>query len=234
MNINHLSQSGVLLVFKPSGLPTTHGQTSPCLVEEILSKYPNQTNVGGFQKGEGGLLYRLDNQTSGLVLFAENNRTFEQFTNDSHLLQVKKHYLAYVLGHVASDQGVISFPIAHHPRSQKKMIAMIEKNQKKRSEWRDADTYYRVLSRDQQGNSWLHLMIYQGARHQIRVHCAALGHPLVGDYLYNQRADETEPMLLRCQSVEWLSQKLLFSLTDLPLTDEEKGSFPELTTLTIG
>lgn len=233
MFITCAKDRGILEVYKPQGLPTTSGEISPSLAELVLQAAPEQKQVQGFHPNEGGLLYRLDNDTSGLVLFATTQETFHQFTEDTEKQLVKKHYLAYVEGIPRQSSGLIRFPIAHHPRSKRKMIAQKELNQKKRSEWRTAETYYRVLSTEPNGNSWLHVMIFQGARHQIRVHCAAIGHPLVGDILYNSQSNHERSMLLRCQTVEWVTKHQTFSLTDLRLPAEEKVSFPQLDSLTI-
>lgn len=234
MSIICAKRSNILEVYKPTGLPTTPGAISPSLTELILQKVPEQGKIQGFNINEGGLLYRLDNETSGLVLFASTQEAFVQFTEDTEKKLVKKHYLAYVEGTPKQSSGIIRFPIAHHPRSKKKMVAQKELNQQKRGEWRAAETFYQVLSVDAEGNSWLHVMIFQGARHQIRVHCAAIGHSLVGDRLYNPEQYNEQSMRLCCQAVEWTTKQLTFSLTDLGLPAEEKDRFPQLDSLTIG
>lgn len=234
MLITCVKDSGILVVFKPSELPTVVGEQSPALTELILSEYPEQAKITGFHENEGGLLYRLDNETSGVVLFATSQKTFDQFTADVQASRVKKHYLAYVRGVLQTETGTINFPIAHHPRSKRKMVAQKEHNQQKRGNWRAATTHYKVIKRDSHGNCWIHVMILQGARHQIRVHCAAIGHPLVGDKLYDMTTPQDSKLLLRCESIEWTSKSQIFSLTDLALTQEEKGTFPPLTSLTIG
>lgn len=234
MSIICAKESGIIEAYKPTLLPTAPGLVSPSLTELLLQEFPEQSKIKGFHPNEGGLLYRLDNETSGLVLFATDQKIFEQFHQDTEEKQVRKHYLAYVEGCPRKNSGIVQFPIAHHPRSKKKMVAQKELNQQKRSEWRPAETFYQVLSTNNQGNTWLHLMIYQGSRHQIRVHCAALGHPLIGDKLYNPNQNSDQTMLLRCHTVEWIKKQQTFSLTDLALPTEEKETFPKLDSLTIG
>ncbi len=234
MSIICAKQSSILEVYKPTGLPTTPGMTSPSLTELVLQAVPDQNQIQGFHSNEGGLLYRLDNETSGLVLFAVSQEAFAQFTQDTDKQLVKKHYLAYVEGIPSQSSNIIRYPIAHHPRNKKKMVVQKEISQQKRSEWRTAETFYQVLSTDSKGNSWLHVMIFQGARHQIRVHCASIGHPLVGDKLYNPEQNNEQSMLLRCQAVEWTAKGQTFSLTDLGLPAEENSNFPRLDSLTIG
>lgn len=234
MSITCVNSNGVLCVFKPSDLPTVVGEQSPALTELVLREYPEQSKIVGFHENEGGLLYRLDNETSGVVLFATSQKVFDQFTADVQVGRVKKHYLAYVRGVLQTESGTINFPIAHHPRSKRKMVAQKEDNQQKRGNWRPATTLYKVIKRDSHGNCWIHVMILQGARHQIRVHCAAIGYPLVGDKLYDASASTDSKLFLRCESIEWTNKQQIFSLTDLALTQEENGIFPPLTSLTIG
>ncbi len=234
MSITCGKHNSILEVYKPIMIPTVPGVLTPALTELVINQFPEQMDIEGFHPNEGGLLYRLDNETSGLVLFATDQATFDQFQQDSQNKRIKKHYLAYVEGILPQYSGVIEYPIAHHPRSKKKMVIQKEHNQQKRGEWRPAQTYFRVISTDKTSCSWIHLMIYQGARHQIRVHCAAIGHPLVGDSLYNTTASNAQPFQLRCQAIEWTNKKMTFSLTDLALTAEEKNDFPVLPSLTIG
>ncbi len=234
MSIICAKHTSILEVYKPIMTPTVPGVLSPSLTELVINQFPEQRGIEGFHPNEGGLLYRLDNETSGLVLFATDQATFDQFQQDSQNQRIKKHYIAYVEGILPNYSGIIEYQIANHTRTKKKMVVQKEHNQQKRGEWRHAQTFFQVISTDQAGRSWIHLMIYQGARHQIRVHCAAIGHPLVGDSLYNAKASNTQPFQLRCQAIEWTNKKMTFSLTDLALTAEEKREFPVLPSLTIG
>lgn len=219
-------KDGLLMTFKPLGIPTTTGTIPHALTEQIVKAFPEQAQLKGFKVNEGGLLYRLDTNTSGLVLFALNQAAFDQFTADSKVQLVHKHYFAYVQGKVPDERGVINFPIGHHPRNQRKMVAQLEQSQKARSQWRPATTSYQVIEHDHLGNTWLQITITLGSRHQIRVHCAAIGHPLVNDHLYNPQAIPELEMLLRCQRVEWPTQDQIFDLTELALTQEDAKPFP--------
>ncbi len=216
----------MLMTFKPSSIPTTTGTTPHALTEQIVETFPKQLLIKGFKENEGGLLYRLDTNTSGLVLFALEQSVFDQFAADSKAQLVQKHYLAYVQGKVLDARGVIDFPIGHHTRNQRKMVAQLEQSQKARSQWRAATTRYQVLEHDHKGNTWLQVTITLGSRHQIRVHCAAIGHPLVNDDLYNPQAIPGLEMLLRCQRVEWPRKNQIFDLTELALTQEDAKPFP--------
>jgi 23S rRNA pseudouridine1911/1915/1917 synthase len=219
-------RDGFLMAFKPLGAPTTTGINPHALTEQITAAFPEQLAIKGFKKDEGGLLYRLDTNTSGLVLFALDQSVFDRFTADSKAQLIQKHYFAYVQGKVLDERGVIDFPIGHHPRNQRKMVAQLEQSQKARSQWRPAATSYQVIEHDHLGNTWLHVTITLGSRHQIRVHCAAIGHPLVNDNLYNPQAIPELEMLLRCQRVEWPTQDQIFDLTELALTQEDAKPFP--------
>ncbi|MBI4835977.1 MAG: RNA pseudouridine synthase [Candidatus Abawacabacteria bacterium] len=200
------------MVYKPANVPTTPGEKPDSLVEQVLVQFPELSQVNGFKVGEGGLLYRLDTITSGLVLFACNDQAFKSFIKAADEGKIKKKYLAKVLGHMERAAGYIDWPIAHHPTKKSRMIVYKDAGQKKRGQWRDSITDYRVVKLIG-GNTLLEIAITQGARHQIRVHLAAIGNPLCGDPLYNP-GSAGEEFLLECISVEWVG-KDIFSLQEI-------------------
>jgi 23S rRNA pseudouridine1911/1915/1917 synthase len=103
---------------------------------------------------------------------------------------INKHYTAIVCGKPDTSGGVIDFPVAHHPKNKKKMIAVMGKC-RYRGKPRSAITSWK-LRRTSGSVSEISLMIKKGARHQIRVHLAAIGMPVIGDKLYNKTAAETD------------------------------------------
>ena len=175
----HYEDEYILVVEKESGLPTIPVKNGkrPTLADLLVKKYPYLSKIG--KKDEAGIVHRLDNQTSGLVLVAKDNETYEilrkQIVNST---QIKKEYLALVLGHPPKEESITS-SIAHHPRKKKKMV--ISKL------GRSATTHFRVIKRyKNNGASYalLQIDIKKGVRHQIRSHLASLGFPLVGDKIY--------------------------------------------------
>lgn len=177
----HYDDEYILVVEKESGLPTVPVKNGkrPTLADLLIEKYPDLSKIG--KKDEAGIVHRLDNQTSGLILVAKDNETYEilrkQILSPSH---IKKEYLALVLGGPPKEESVTS-SIAHHPRKKKKMV--ISKF------GRSAITHFKVIKRYVSKNhetsyALLQIEIQTGVRHQIRSHMASLGFPLAGDNIY--------------------------------------------------
>jgi len=173
---------------KPTDMPTTYGKEKSCFVAEIKKSYPELFTFTGFKEAEGGLLYRLDNETSGLLLFAKNKQAFDEFTLDKDL---KKIYIAKIRdGKTLPQTGIISSPIAH--KSSKKMVAVIDnKRIHHRGSPIETETEYENL-----GEDLVKCFIKKGTRHQIRVHLASIGHPIVGDTLYG--GESSKKLHLSC------------------------------------
>ncbi len=124
-----------------------------------------------------GIVHRLDKDTSGVLVVAKNNTSHhalsEQFANHS----IKRKYIALVKGKMEFDENVIEIPIQRHPRKRKSMSVGFGKAS------RYAKTYYRTLRREDDF-SLLELEPFTGRTHQLRVHLASLGHPVLGDTKY--------------------------------------------------
>lgn len=131
-------------------------------------------------KDRPGVVHRLDKDTSGLIVVAKNNAAHlhlaEQFSKHS----IKRKYVALVSGRVEFDEDVIEMPIGRDPRERKNMAVGFGKNT------RYAKTFYRTLKRTQEF-SLLELEPFTGRTHQLRVHLAFLGHPILGDVKYGKK-----------------------------------------------
>ncbi len=167
----------LLVVNKPAGLPVhpSVGHAQHTLVNAVLAHCPGLSGLGG--EGRPGIVHRLDKDTSGLIIVAKNDAAHVSLARQLKERRVEKTYLALVEGRLRPVEGVIEAPVGRHPRDRKRM-AVVERG-------REARTRYRVL-REVDGRSLVEVRPETGRTHQIRVHFAAIGHPLVGDPLYGR------------------------------------------------
>jgi 23S rRNA pseudouridine1911/1915/1917 synthase len=180
----------VLALDKPAGMPTHgfSGRETASLANFLAAARPALRGVGR-SRWEPGLVNRLDRGTSGLVLAAKDQGSFEDLRSQSRRGLMKKKYWALVWGRT-DDRGTIDAPLTHDARDRKKMTTLVRANKKERSprSWSAATRFRRRGFVD--GMSLLEVEIERGVTHQIRVHLQAAGHPLVGDPLYGAgRAD---------------------------------------------
>ncbi len=156
------------------------------LAVRLLKDHPELAQIGN--PGESGIVHRLDNNTSGLVVAARDQKTYDKLRSAWNTDAVTKTYLALVLGAIPETIKLINRPIAHHPRKKNKMVVC--RSEEEKIKWKGRDAMTRFVSKefylDKSGNAFtlLSLRIETGARHQIRVHLAGEGYPLVGDGLY--------------------------------------------------
>jgi 23S rRNA pseudouridine1911/1915/1917 synthase len=170
----------VIVVDKPAGL-TVHpapGHPSGTLVNALLALAPDLAEVG--ERIRPGIVHRLDRDTSGLLVVACNERARADLTRQLKQREVSKTYLALVQGVPQPPQGTIEAPIGRHPRNRKKMAVIVG--------GREAETRYR-LRETVDGLALLEVEPVTGRTHQIRVHLAAIGHPVVGDAVYGKRSE---------------------------------------------
>lgn len=177
----------LILINKPQGIPTAPGKRRS-LCDLVFEDRPMLKTVQGYDKNEGGLLNRLDNETGGMVLFAKNDKGFKYYSDLMNEQKIEKQYIAIVSGLINNKSGEINVPIAHHNKIKKRMI-IVTQEAKYRSEPQEAVTKWKLLKKFE-NTSLVELSIRKGVRHQIRVHMAHLGHPIVGDKLYNKENKE--------------------------------------------
>jgi 23S rRNA pseudouridine1911/1915/1917 synthase len=167
----------VLVVDKPAGM-VTHpgaGQPSGTLAAAALAHAPEIEGVGGPRRP--GIVHRLDKGTSGLIVLAKSRLAYDSLTAQLQQRTVSRRYLCLVHGASASNGGTIDAPIARDLRSRVRMAVA------RAGAGRRAVTRFRVLERFA-GYTYLECRLETGRTHQIRVHLASLGHPLVGDATY--------------------------------------------------
>jgi 23S rRNA pseudouridine1911/1915/1917 synthase len=187
----------VIAINKPAGMVvhTGAGQHSGTLVNALLHRFGKLSTAGGDLRP--GIVHRLDRFTSGVILVARNDTAHRNLAGQFASREVEKIYLALVHGRVKNDQGSITTPIARDPIRRIRMTARLATGRK-------ASTSYQVLKRFDKF-TFLEVKIGTGRTHQIRVHLASIGHPVVGDKLYGAPASTLGRYFLHARQITFTS-----------------------------
>jgi 23S rRNA pseudouridine1911/1915/1917 synthase len=178
-----LETDSYVVVDKQAGVPShplREGELGT-LAGALVARYPEMRGVG-YRKREPGILHRLDSGTSGLMLAARNQQTFDQLRRMLRAGEIEKKYLARCVGVVPAPM-VIDTPIATDPRDRRKVRVCTDPREVKRLGAQSARTEV-LSSTPAEHGSLVELRANNARRHQIRVHLASIGHPLLGDSLY--------------------------------------------------
>jgi 23S rRNA pseudouridine1911/1915/1917 synthase len=165
----------MLVLDKPAGMVVhpAPGHERGTLVHALLARYPDLPGINGVQRP--GIVHRLDLNTSGLLMVAKSERAQRSLAAQLAEHRVTKGYLALVAGRPEPASGVIEAPIGRDPAQRQRMAVV--------AHGRPARTRYVVLG-SFGGHSLVLALPESGRMHQIRVHLAAIGHPVAGDRLY--------------------------------------------------
>lgn len=175
----------IIVVNKPAGM-VVHpgaGHSHGTLVQAVLAHDPDIQGVGGQQRP--GLVHRLDKDTSGVIVLAKDDQAHQALQEQFKLRTVKKEYLALVDGHPPTRSGKIDAPIGRDPVHRKRMAVVTD------GSGRAAITIFHS-EQQTRDHSLLRLLPESGRTHQIRVHLAFLGCPVVGDSVYGRRRASLE------------------------------------------
>ncbi len=172
----------VIVIDKPAGMVVhpAAGHVGGTLVNAVLGHAP-RLDVGGAERP--GIVHRLDSDTSGLIVVAKNDAAMHDLQAQFQARRVHKTYLALAAGRVEPPQGVIRAPIGRDPKHRQRMAVVTH------GVSREAVTVYHTLA-NPDGYSLLRVEPQTGRTHQIRVHLAFMGHPIVGDGAYGHKANQ--------------------------------------------
>ena len=160
------------------------------------------SGIGGVARP--GIVHRIDKDTSGLLVVAKNDKAHVLLSEQLKSHEVNRVYHAIVIGNLRELYGTVDAPIGRHPVDRKKMAVI--KNEGYTS--RDAVTHYRVIKRFN-GFDYIQCVLETGRTHQIRVHMAYLGHPLLGDEVYGGNKTRFQSLYKDCIHGQCLHAKEL-------------------------
>lgn len=172
----------ILVVNKPKGMVVHPGNGNPdgTLVNAIMGLCGKTlSGIGG--EIRPGIIHRLDKDTSGVIVIAKNDKSHINISNQIKNRTTIKQYIALVRGKIKENEATINMPIGRSKTDRKKMAV--------RKDGKIAITHFKVIKR-YNDYTLLELKIDTGRTHQIRVHLAEIGHPVIGDYVYSNGKNE--------------------------------------------
>ncbi len=171
--------SDIIVVNKPKGMVVhpANGNPDGTLVNAIMSICKDSlSGIGG--EIRPGIVHRLDKNTSGAIIIAKNDKSHINLSEQLKNHEIRKTYIALVRGIIKENQGTIDMPIARSKTDRKKMSVS--------RDGKEAITHFKVLDRNIEDNTTLlEINIETGRTHQIRVHLAHIGYPIIGDDVYS-------------------------------------------------
>jgi len=213
----------IIIVDKPAGV-RSHVDLQDqenTLVNFLIAKYPEISGVHDGSEGSWmrpGIVHRLDMDTSGVMIVAKNEKAFNELKRKFQDKEIEKKYWALAIGKFNEKEGIIEKPLARSESYRKQVIA----TRRTKTKIREAVTHYKVL-RELDGYALLEVSPKTGRMHQIRVHLASIGHPIIGDDKYlpkNMKAAGSRGAsrhLLHAKSIRFsLFRRDYFFETELP------------------
>ena len=170
--------SDLAVVYKPSGMVVhpAAGNHDGTMVNALLYQLSDLSGIGGEERP--GIVHRIDKDTSGLLLVAKNDKAHVGLSEQISVHSVERAYKAIVIGHMKEESGFVDAPIGRHPTDRKKM-AIVKGGREARTNWKVLEQL--------RGATLIECRLTTGRTHQIRVHMASIGHPVLGDPVYGPR-----------------------------------------------
>lgn len=175
--------SDIIVINKPKGMVVhpANGNPDGTLVNAVMAICKDSlSGIGG--EIRPGIVHRLDKDTSGVLIVAKNDKAHVNLSEQIKNRQVKKTYLALVRGIIKENEATINMPIGRSTSDRKKMA--VDKKGK------EAITHFKVLNRFNDKYTYLQVNLETGRTHQIRVHLAKIGYPIIGDTVYSNGKNE--------------------------------------------
>lgn len=218
----------ILVVNKPAGL-VAHPfdfSSEKTLLDFVFEKYSEIAEIKNEKVLQdkriinlGGLIHKLDRETSGIILFAKNKKTFDEIKKLFEERKIKKTYVAKVDGIVKEDEFVIDAPLAREKKSYRQVV----NPESRRGELREAITNVKVLdpSVGEAGRkddyTFVELNPVTGRTHQLRAHMKYVGHPILGDKIYGNKNDKHARLMLHAQKLDFILNGEIFKFeTEIP------------------
>jgi len=169
------------------------GRSNGTLVNALLYHCKDLAGIGGERRP--GIVHRLDKDTSGVMIVAKNMLAFHQLVTQFKNRQVQKEYLALVWGKLMPAEGRIDRPIGRHRSNRKRMSSLhvLNKARPALTEWRVLEYFATAQQKPRGAVSFVRLLPRTGRTHQLRVHLADMGFPLIGDKVYGRRRTGAAP-----------------------------------------
>lgn len=170
----------VLIINKPKNMVVhpSSGHTDDTLVNGILFHcHDNLSGINGIMRP--GIVHRIDKNTTGSLIICKNDHAHQFLADKLKVHDITRVYRGIVIGHLKEESGTVSLPIGRDKKDRKKMAVDHENG-------REATTHYKVLQH-LNGYDECEFRLETGRTHQIRVHMASLGHPLLGDDVYGPK-----------------------------------------------
>ncbi len=187
----------IIIINKPKNMVVhpSPGHYSGTLVNALMYHYGNNlSGINGILRP--GIVHRIDKDTTGLIIVCKNDTAHKNIANQLAEHSINRKYHAIVCGVIKEDEGTIDKNIGRNHNDRKKMAVVSDR------EGKNAVTHYRVLKR-YNGYTYIECSLETGRTHQIRVHMAYIGHPLLGDtvYGYKKQPFATNGQALHAKSI---------------------------------